>query len=514
MEHGKSVFDFLDSKDRPMDNKYRHGRLRLWLLCALFWSLSLPSAYGQQIKAKLAVSGLDRPVFLTAPDGDAERVFIGEQFRGWIRVVKNGQLLPTPFLDLSTRISTGAPQQGLASMAFHPHYAANGYFFVHYLDVQGNNVVARYQVSAIQPDIADAGSAATLFTLSQPSANHNAGTIAFSPIDGYLYIALGDGVYGGDPNGFAQDRSNFYGTILRIDVDGGNPYAIPSDNPYVGSPVFLEEIWAYGLRNPWKMSFDRIQGDLYISDVGEHSREELSIQSAASLGGENYGWNLKEGSACFNPPSNCDPGTLTDPIYDYAHGGPSTQCAIIGGYVYQGQLIPGLQGTYLFADYCSANVWSFRWENHSMYRFKDRSDQVNPRGKIGLISAFGEDGVGELYICDFTDGEIYMVRPDLFKLEISNFQAGQTATATASQATPLANIHFFFSRQGLGFTDVHSLGVTLGLNSPTRFRGIRANSSGEATAHGHIPFGLSGHTLWMQAAEKGNTSNIVVMQIP
>ncbi len=353
------------------------------------------------------ISGLSAPVFTTSPPGDPHRLLILEQ-TGKILVYKNGAVLPAPFLDLTSLISTGG-ERGLLGLAFHPRYDSNGLFYVNYTDTNGATTVARYQVSP-NPDVADASSAFTMLTVSQPFANHNAGMLAFSPIDGYLYIGLGDGGSANDPQNNGQKPGTLLGKMIRIDVDGGSPYAVPGDNPWAGVPDTLDEIWAFGLRNPWRYSFDRVTGDLYLADVGQNTLEEVNFQDSGSPGGENYGWRLKEGTNCFNPPTDCDPGgLLTDPIHEYTHGGSPFRCSVTGGYVYRGCAIPDLQGTYFFADYCSGQVWSLRYDGNALTDFQDRTIE------LGLpamdISSFGQDDWGELYILAYDLGKVFKIVP-------------------------------------------------------------------------------------------------------
>ncbi len=350
-------------------------------------------------------SGFSSPLFVTFAPGDSHRIFIVEQI-GRIRIVKDGSLVPGNFLNLQGQISSGG-ERGLLGLAFHPNYASNGYFFVNYTNPAGNTVVARFQVTA-NPDSADTSSQKILLTINQPFANHNGGWIGFGPNDGYLYIATGDGGSGGDPLNNGQNPLSLLGKILRIDIDTSQGYRIPPTNPYSGSADTLHEIWALGLRNPWRDCFDRQTGDFYIADVGQNNWEEIDFQPAASAGGENYGWRLKEGDHCFNPPDSCDTLTgLTDPIFEYSH---SDGCSITGGYVYRGCAIPDLQGTYFFGDYCNGRVWSFRYNGIDTSEFQERTTELG----IGFfnISSFGEDALGELYIVGHNNGTIYKIVPD------------------------------------------------------------------------------------------------------
>jgi hypothetical protein len=305
-------------------------------------------------------------------------------------VIHDGtQLLPTPFLDIAPIVSC-CGERGLLSVAFHPQYAVNGRFYVNYTNTSGHTVIARYSVSG-NPNLADPASGSVLLTVMQPFSNHNGGQLQFGP-DGYLYIGMGDGGSAGDPNDLAQDPATLLGKMLRIDVDGGVPYAVPATNPFVGVPGVLDEIWALGLRNPWRFSFDRATGDLFIADVGQNSWEEVDFQPTGSPGGENYGWRRMEGSDCFNPPSGCNDGSLVLPIAEYSH---SLGCSITGGYRYRGPQFPHLRGFYLYGDYCSGRIWGTS-ERAGSWTTAELVDTTF------TISAFGEDEAGELYVTHYS----------------------------------------------------------------------------------------------------------------
>jgi glucose/arabinose dehydrogenase len=333
-------------------------------------------------------SGLAFPLYLTAPAGDP-RLFIVEK-GGTIRVVKDGTVLPTPFLDISSLVSKGG-EQGLLGLAFDPQYAANRRFFVDYTDTDGNTVVASYSANLSNPDVADPGSAAVRLRVVQPFANHNGGHLAFGP-DGYLYVALGDGGSAGDPDGRGQDPRDLLGSLLRIDVSGATGYTSPADNPRAENASWAPEVWSIGLRNPWRFSFDRATGDLYIGDVGQGAREEIDVSPAASGGGRglNYGWAVTEGTACYRA-STCDRTGLTGPVLDYTHADGS--CSVTGGFVYRGSAIPQLAGTYFYGDFCAGWVRSFRFENGQA-----ASPAEWPSLGGGSITSFGEDAAGELYV--------------------------------------------------------------------------------------------------------------------
>lgn len=334
-----------------------------------------------QVRLVEVVNGLTRPLNLTHA-GD-NRLFVVEQ-GGRIRIIQNSTVNPTPFLDVSSLISRGGSEQGLLGLAFHPNYAQNGWFFINYTNTQGDTVVARYSVSA-DANVADAGSAAIVLTVMQPYVNHNGGHLAFGP-DGYLYIGMGDGGSGGDPENRAQNPQTLLGKMLRIDVNQ-LPYTVPASNPFVGNSAYLPEIWALGVRNPWRFSFDRATGGLYMADVGQNMWEEVNFQ-AAGAGGLNYGWNIYEGNHQFRP------GQINGavmPIAEYDHG---LGCSVTGGYVYRGANIPNLQGSYLYGDFCSGRIWSaYRNESGTWQSplFLDTNYS---------ISSFGEDMAGELYVID------------------------------------------------------------------------------------------------------------------
>lgn len=386
-------------------------RAAVWLTASL--AAAAPASAPAQIASERVASGLAWPVFVTAPAGDAERLFIVQQ-GGRVLVLKNGAVLPTPFLDISTLVATPAQwsEQGLLGLAFHPAYAVNGRFFVNYTNKAGDTVVARYQVSAGDPDLADPGSAAILLTVAQPYDNHNGGTLAFGPVDGFLYIGMGDGGGAGDPENRAQDDGTLLGKLLRIDVDGAAPYAIPFDNPFAGPGAPLDEIWAKGLRNPYRFAFDPLNGDLYVADVGQNDWEEVNYAAAGEGAGRNYGWRIMEGSHCYLPASGCPTAGLALPIHEYDH---ETGCSITGGAVYRGAAIPALQGHYFFADYCTNRIWSLKLEGGAVVAFAEWTSALAP-GAAGQaiedIAAIAPDGNGELYLVDRgldRSGEIYRI---------------------------------------------------------------------------------------------------------
>lgn len=346
------------------------------------------------------VDGLVLPVDLQHAGDGSDRLFVVEQ-RGSIRVVRSGQLHAGSFLDITALVLSGG-ERGLLGVAFHPQYASNGRFFVNYTRAgDGATVIATYRVSAGNPDVADAASAQILLTIPQPFANHNGGVLRFGP-DGYLYLGMGDGGSANDPGNRAQDRFNLLGKILRIDVDGGNPYGIPASNPFANDTsgaAGRPEIWAVGLRNPWKFAFDRATGAFFIGDVGQDRFEEIHRFDAATGAGANLGWRMMEGMHCtgLRGPVPCFDPSLSLPILEYSH---SMGCSVTGGAVYRGTAVPALAGRYVYGDFCSGRIWSAGQNPFGVWTARDL-------GNTGIsISVFGEDEAGELYFADYARGEI------------------------------------------------------------------------------------------------------------
>jgi glucose/arabinose dehydrogenase len=378
------------------------------------------SATSGSILATRVGQGFDQPVFVTSAPGDPDRLFVVEK-TGQIKILNPATGISTTFLDIPDAQLSTSGEQGLLSVAFHPDYATNGKFYLFMVNDDGNLEVRQYNRSTTSPNRADAASGNVILTIDHPTnTNHNGGWIGFGP-DGMLYIATGDGGGGGDPDNNAQNVNSLLGKMLRIDVNSddfaGDPnrdYAIPDDNPFANR-AGADELWATGLRNPWRPSFDRATGDLYIADVGQGAREEVNWQPASSNGGENYGWVVREGDIDFdttrpgNPPP--DSPLLTDPLLAYDHsGGPNGGFSVTGGYVYRGPAA-GMQGVYLYADFVTNQVWSFRVVDGRAVDQANRTAQlVASGGSIDQIASFGEDGRGNLYIVGL-DGEIFLLRP-------------------------------------------------------------------------------------------------------
>src|SRR3954469_3626137 len=343
----------------------------------------LPSGLALKLDPFIS-SGLTAPVFLTQPLDDG-RIFVVEQ-PGRIRVIRNGVLQATPFLDITSRVLYSG-ERGLLSVAFHPQYATNHFFYV-YFTTQTNGDIRIERFSATtNPEVADPASSKLILTTAHSSQpNHNGGLLTFGP-DGMLYAGLGDGGGGGDPDGNGQNVNALLGSLLRLDVDHGDPYAIPSDNPFVGQANHRGEIWAKGLRNPWRYAFDPPTGNLYIADVGQGLHEEVDVV-AANKAGVNYGWNIMEGASCYNA-ATCSQTGLQLPVIDYGH---NPACSITGGYVYRGTAIDGLQGHYLYSDYCAGFLKSFRFDNGTA------TDQHDWGLTASQVTSFGRDFAGELYL--------------------------------------------------------------------------------------------------------------------
>ena len=344
---------------------------------------------------QLVLSGLDQPVFATGAGDGSGRLFIVEQ-PGLILVVDpDGKLAASPFLDLRSKV-TCCGERGLLGLAFSPSYATDGRFYVDYTDTAGNTVVARF--TRHDADHADAGSEKVLLHVAQPYPNHNGGMVAFGP-DGDLYVGLGDGGSEGDPQGNGQRLDTLLGKLLRIDVSG-NAYAVPASNPFVGRSGARPEIFEYGLRNPWRYSFDRQTGALYIGDVGQNLYEEVDAVRAGTPGGLDFGWRTMEGDSCYNA-TTCTRHGLTLPVYTYSH---SFGCAVVGGYVYRGTTYPALEGAYLFSDDCSGRIWGM--DAAAALRGPTSAKVLLESGLN--VSSFGQDDAGELYLCDLS-GKLYHI---------------------------------------------------------------------------------------------------------
>jgi glucose/arabinose dehydrogenase len=402
-----------------------HTRTPWWIsfaVACLALAPPEPAVAQLALSLELFAQGLTRPTDL-ANAGDT-RLFATEQ-AGVIRIIESdGTVRATPFLDITGRVDSSSNEEGLLGLAFHPNYASNGYFYVNYVNTTGGtrrSRISRFSVTG-DPNIADAATEVILLTVIQPNANHNGGALAFGP-SGYLYIALGDGGGSGDPGDNGQDPTNLLGTIARIDVDAGpgnapdcvdqgaGGYTVPASNPLSdGAGGDCDEIWATGLRNPWRISFDRVTGDLLIADVGQNTWEEIDFQPAASAGGENYGWRCYEGNASFNT-AGCAAASAYDfPIFVYDH---DDGCSVTGGYVYRGPSSPALYGRYVLADYCSGTFWDLKRSGPSW------NDTPHPNLAAFGVSSFGENAVGELFVANRSEGRVYRLRGPASEVPLS-----------------------------------------------------------------------------------------------
>ncbi|HZR83141.1 MAG TPA: PQQ-dependent sugar dehydrogenase [Candidatus Binatia bacterium] len=378
----------------------------------------VPESPHDRVHLVRIASGLSNVTHVTAPPLDPSRLFVVRQ-AGEIRVIRDGVLLSTPFLSLAPDVDISAGgERGLLSLAFHPDYERNGRFFVYFTAPSGELVIARYQVSA-DPDVADAASRIVLLRVSHPAGNHNGGQLAFGP-DGYLYAGLGDGGGAGDPDENGQNPASVLGKVLRIDVDvEHDPFRRPPpDNP---NPIPGRQglVWALGFRNPWRFGFDRLTGDLWIADVGQGSREEIDFQPASSTGGENYGWDVYEGTMCFDPEplfQSCPPPeTYVEPIFEYEHTASPPDpsgCSVTGGFVYRGCRLPAERGRYFFSDFCTRFFRTLRVSGGALAEPLDRTAEIAPTGAtVGNVTTFGEDARGEIYVGDQT-GQVFALVPN------------------------------------------------------------------------------------------------------
>jgi glucose/arabinose dehydrogenase len=356
------------------------------------WSLALAPV----------VEGLREPVYLDAPPGDP-RLFLVERF-GRILVLEGGRLLPTPFLDWSRRVETGFGEQGLLSVAFHPDYATSGRFFIYFTERGSGDVVISELRTSADRNRADPESAKELLRQPQFARNHNGGQLRIGP-DGKLYAGLGDGGAAGDPREAGQDLGTWLGAVLRLEVEGSS--RVPADNPFVGRAGALPEIWAWGLRNPWRFSFDRDTGDLYIADVGQNRWEEVHFAAAGAQAGLNYGWNVVEGLECFRG-SDCPRTDFVDPMVVYPHKG--GHCSVTGGSVYRGSALPELRGWYLYGDFCSGMLRALKVQGGALVQDLEISELVGGRKQLTRLASFGEDAAGELYLV-LLDGRVLKLVP-------------------------------------------------------------------------------------------------------
>lgn len=370
-----------------------------------------------QLQLTEVATGLTQPLYGKAAPGQPDRLYILEK-AGVIKLLELGgprvRVRETPFLDISKKVSTRS-ERGLLGLDFDAEYAKNGIFYIHYSNLEGDTIIARMQVDGENPLRANAASEEILLQVAQPFPNHDGGELIFGP-DGMLYLGLGDGGAAADPKNAGQDRKSMLGKILRLDVAGGpgSPYRIPADNPFVGDDSFAPEVWAWGLRNPWRFSFDRETGDLWIGDVGQNKWEEVNFAPASSKGGENYGWRLREAAHPFNTEDPKATVPLIDPIHEYRQGGPLNARSVTGGYVYRGSKIPALQGWYLFGDYVSGQIWGLKQEAGALTAHVDLTAMLagtDDRGAVPGLASFAEGSNGEIFVISLAKGTVHRIDP-------------------------------------------------------------------------------------------------------
>ena len=384
----------------------------------------------KKLSSLLIADGYKKPVFITSYPNNAKLLYIVEQ-AGLIKIINDGKKLSRPFFDINKRVvnpNRPGDERGLLGFAFHPNHTNNGKFYINYMDNDGNTIISEFSTNSKLR--ADHKSERIILKLKQPYGNHNGGDIQFGP-DGYLYISIGDGGKAGDPLNAGQDLSSLFGKIIRIDIEQ-KPYGIPKSNPFFGQKDKREEIWAWGLRNVWRFSFDKQTGDKYLADVGQNKWEEVNFEPASSKGGLNYGWRIMEANHCYDPKENCPTEGLIKPIIEYPNDANHPAfafriieelsfsetdvegCSVTGGYVYRGQKIKSMQGQYIFGDYCSGNIWTLKVVNGKAINFKNRTEEINIGGGefTTYISSFGQDSDGEIYIIDYNGGIYKLIESD------------------------------------------------------------------------------------------------------
>ncbi len=445
--------------------------MRLLALLLFACGVQAQQAALDAVRFTSIAAGFNRPTDIVHAGDGSDRLFIVEQAgRIWTldRQRSRGQ---APFLDIRARVGSFANEQGLLGLAFHPGYATNGRFFVYYTNRAGNTVVSEFRVSG-DPEVGDPDSETIFLTANQPFGNHNGGQIHFGS-DGMLYIGTGDGGSGGDPMNLAQNLGSLLGKILRVDVDNGAPAKAPPDNPFVGRQGARPEIWAYGLRNPWRWSFDRQTGDMWISDVGQDLWEEVNFAPAGSTGGRNYGWRRMEGRRCFNPGSGCNDGSLTLPVIDYGQTGGN--CSVTGGYRYRGAAYPSFAGVYFYADFCSGAFYAASQSGAASFR------TAGPRATPFRASTFGEDEAGEIYMADFNSGSILLLEGPRANPAISEGGVVNAASFAAGQAVAPGSIASVFGAALAGST-ASANGVPLPAALAGASLAVRSTPSGPSQA--------------------------------
>jgi uncharacterized protein (TIGR03437 family) len=459
---------------------------------------------GQDIQTRQVASGVTLPSDIQNAGDGSGRLFFAQQ-DGLVRIFRNGALAAAPFLDIRSK-TRAEGERGLLGLAFPPGFAQKRHFYVDYTDLNGDTVIAQYRVSA-NPDAADPASETVLLHIPQPFPNHNGGQLRFGP-DGYMYIGMGDGGSGGDPLGNGQSLGTLLGKLLRVDVDTGQ-VRIPPGNPFAANPAARPEIWAYGFRNPWRFTFDRATGDLWIADVGQNTYVEIDFQPAASRGGENYGWNRMEGMHCFLP--GCSMQGLTLPVAEYSH---KDGCAVTGGFVYRGSLSPGLRGIYIYGDYCSGAIWGIERQGTKFVNRALLASGFN-------ITTFGEDEAGELYVANAGDGTIHHIEgsraPRLSAAGVVNAASFAPGLSPGSLAT--AFTAGVLDKPGVVRADQLPLPATLlgvsiiadGIAAPIH---SIANVNGQEQINFQVPFEITGRAaVPVVVARNGSASAAAEVQV-
>ncbi|MDA1261010.1 MAG: PQQ-dependent sugar dehydrogenase [Planctomycetota bacterium] len=480
-------------------------------MSATLLTLLFALAPQQPVTTEVVATGLHTPVWVThAPSDPATRIFVVTHW-GKLRIVENDVLNPTAFLDIHHLVTFDNNEQGLLSAIFHPDYQQNGLFYVIYVDVSGNWVLERYQRDPLNPDLADPNSGVILLTIVHPLTWHHGGWMEFGQ-DGLLYIATGDGGGVGDPFNYGQDPNSLNGKLLRIDVDGGFPYVIPPGNPFVSDPNTLDEIWALGLRNPWRGDMDDLTGDIWFGDVGQDTWEELDFLPAGTAGA-NFGWRIMEGFHCYNPPSGCNMAGLVQPIHEYRHATTAQgyRCSISGGRVYRGRSMATMHGRFFFGDYCTGEVWSTRTDGLTTVDFFDHTQELElSMGTDAQVVGFGQDSEGELYICNMRDGSVHRVVPAGLRLRAPTLVSGSSTTLEVSGGSSSAAAGLFLSTRGLGSTPIPPANLVLDLDRPRVAASGSTDPLGRASFSATIPPSAAGRTVWLQAAQNGVVSNVVI----
>jgi glucose/arabinose dehydrogenase len=383
------------------------------LLPSLILATCAAASPAQELRLEKIAGGFDEPLFLLSLPDDPAALFVLEK-KGRLRLMRGGEVQKRDVLDLREKISD-VSERGLLGMAFHPQFGrGNRWFYLNYSDKRGTTVIARFSLpepeAAEAPLVADPASEKVLLTIEQPWPNHNGGMLAFGTADGFLYIGMGDGGAANDPLNAGQDLGNLLGKILRIDVDGGDPYGIPQGNPLIDVAGARPEVWAWGIRNAWRFCFDPENDDLWIGDIGQNQWEEIDWLPGGHPAGANFGWRILEGTHDFDVPDDADKSRLVPPVYEFPHGAPKNHCSVTGGYVYRGEAIPWLRGSYFWADYCSNVIGTLRVDRTGKITEEvDRARQLDPQGILRSIASFGEDAAHELYVLSLSGGTVWKI---------------------------------------------------------------------------------------------------------